>query len=161
MGAASAEEGKVRYRSNVAAILRRESGEILVAKRLGLVDAWQFPQGGVDKGEDLEEALYREVEEELGVAPRCYEIKTVRDGYRYRFDGGRLKEGKYGGQEQTYYLCLFNGCDSDIDLEAASHAEFDDYRWIEPGAFEMRWVPEFKKEVYRRVFADFFEVGLG
>jgi putative (di)nucleoside polyphosphate hydrolase len=150
---------KWRHRPNVAAILERPDGMILVAKRYGLKDAWQFPQGGVDEGEGIEEALYREVEEEVGLGRDRYEILDRRDGYQYRFPNGRMKRG-YHGQEQTYFRCRYLGTDSDIDLEAHSSQEFDDFRWIEPGKFKLSWVPKFKREVYARVFGDFFGVNL-
>jgi putative (di)nucleoside polyphosphate hydrolase len=152
--------GKWRYRPNVAAILERPKGVILVAKRYGVEDAWQFPQGGVDEGEKIEEGLYREVEEELGVGPALYEILETRSGYRYRFPNGRTKQG-YDGQEQTYFRCRYMGKDRDIDLGAHSSEEFDDYRWIEPGEFLLEWVPKFKRKVYVRVFEDFYGVQIG
>jgi putative (di)nucleoside polyphosphate hydrolase len=157
---AASEEKKVeewRYRPNVAAILEREVGVILVAKRFGLEDAWQFPQGGVDKGENTLAALYREVEEEVGIGRAGYEVLERRDGYRYRFPNGRTKQG-YHGQEQSYFRCRFLGKDRDINLKSHSSQEFDDYRWIKPGKFRLKWVPKFKREVYAEVFADFYGV---
>jgi putative (di)nucleoside polyphosphate hydrolase len=56
-----------RYRSNVAAILRQDTGEILIGKRTDQVNCWQFPQGGVKPGETLEDALRRELEEEISL----------------------------------------------------------------------------------------------
>ncbi|MEM7146380.1 MAG: NUDIX domain-containing protein [Verrucomicrobiota bacterium] len=156
---AASEDGEWRYRPNVAVILERGDGAIFVAKRYGLADAWQFPQGGVDPGEGMEEALYREVAEEVGLGPEKYEVLERRDGYRYLFPDGRLKQG-YHGQEQTYFRGRFLGEDGDIDLGAHASEEFDAFQWIEPAAFRLDWVPAFKREVYARVFADFFEVAL-
>jgi putative (di)nucleoside polyphosphate hydrolase len=147
------------YRPNVAAILERQNGDIFVAERLNVKGAWQFPQGGVDTGEELEAALYRELEEEIGVKPEHIEIIETRSGYRYAFSKGRLKYGVYGGQEQTYYRCRFLGKDLDIRLDA-HHQEFSRWRWIPPALFQLAWVPKFKREVYRQVFHDFYQMDL-
>jgi putative (di)nucleoside polyphosphate hydrolase len=145
----------VLYRPNVAAIILNMENNILVAQRAGLKGAWQFPQGGVDMGEGWDEALYREVEEEIGLKPENIQILDRKGGYRYEFPKGRLKYGVYGGQEQVYYLCRFLGRDTDINLDTA-HREFDRWKWIRPEKFDMEWVPRFKREVYRHVFRDFF-----
>ena len=149
----------VLYRPNVAAILTRGNGMILVAERARFKGAWQFPQGGVDDGETAEQALFREVEEEIGVRRDLITIKSTRGGYRYAFPKGRLKYGIYGGQEQTYFLCDFHGEDTDIDL-STHNREFGRWKWILPHEFDMNWVPRFKQRVYRAVFRDFFEIDL-
>jgi putative (di)nucleoside polyphosphate hydrolase len=147
------------YRPNVAAILERHNGDIFVAERINVKGAWQFPQGGVDSGEALEAAFYRELEEEIGVKPEHIEIIESRSGYRYAFPKGRLKYGIYGGQEQTYYRCRFLGNDSDICLDAHQQ-EFSKWRWIPPAIFQLAWVPKFKREVYRQLFHDFYQIDL-
>ena len=149
----------ILYRPNVAAILQNDAGKIFVAERLNMKGAWQFPQGGIDEGEDAETALLRELAEEIGVTAKHVAILQRRDGYRYAFSKGRLKYGIYGGQEQSYFLCRFSGRDSDINL-AATHQEFGRWRWIEPREFDMKWVPKFKRPVYRQVFLDFFGLDL-
>lgn len=147
------------YRPNVAAILERANGDIFIAERLTVKGAWQFPQGGVDSGEEMTAALYRELEEEIGVTPPLVEILEVRSGYRYAFPKGRLKYGIYGGQEQTYFRCRYLGRDSDIRLDAHQQ-EFGRWRWIPPALFQLAWVPKFKREVYRQVFLDFYQMDL-
>jgi len=144
------------YRPNVAGILQRpKSGKILIAERIKHPGSWQFPQGGVDPGEDLIAALYREVEEEIGISPNKYSLKACFNDYRYKFPDGHLKKGQYCGQVQTYFLCTYMGKKSEIRLD--SHVrEFSDYRWIYPNEFDLAWVPKFKREVFRRVFRDFF-----
>ena len=149
----------ILYRPNVAAILRNKSGEILVAERINVAGAWQFPQGGVDAGETLEQAFYRELGEEVGVPPDLVTVVEIKGGYRYAFPKGRLKYGLYGGQEQTYYLCDFLGKDADIRLDL-HHQEFSQFKWIKPSQFRLDWVPKFKKAVYRAVMKDFFGVTL-
>ncbi|MDZ4286483.1 MAG: RNA pyrophosphohydrolase [Prosthecobacter sp.] len=145
------------YRPNVAAILQNQAGDIFMAERLNIKGAWQFPQGGIDDGEDAETAMFREVAEEIGVAREMMQIIKRRDGYRYSFPKGRLKYGIYGGQEQAYFLCQFLGQDSDVNL-AATHQEFARWRWLKPHEFQMDWVPKFKRAVYRQVFLDFFQI---
>jgi putative (di)nucleoside polyphosphate hydrolase len=149
----------VLYRPNVAAILRDATGRILIAERLNVKGAWQFPQGGVDEGEAFDVALIRELQEEVGVGTALVRVAQVRGGYRYAFPKGRLKYGIYGGQEQTYYLCDFSGTDADIRLDA-HHQEFGQFRWIMPAEFSLAWVPKFKKKVYQAVFLDFFGLEL-
>lgn len=148
------------YRPNVAAILRKpKSGKILIAERMGNPGSWQFPQGGVDKGEDLIAALYREVEEETGVPADKYTIVAARTDYRYKFPNGHLKKKQFCGQVQTYFLCDYYGKKHDIRLDAHVR-EFSQYKWIRPEDFPFEGVPKFKRPVFKRVFKDFFGVKL-
>lgn len=144
----------MKYRANVAAILRNGKGEILVCERLGMAGAWQFPQGGIDTGETDEEALTRELWEETGVPPDAFRIVHRRGPYRYDFGGGRVKKG-YHGKEQHYFLLDFTGSDLQIDI-ATEHPEFQGWKWILPADFQISWLPEMKRDVYRAVFQDFF-----
>jgi putative (di)nucleoside polyphosphate hydrolase len=146
----------MKYRSNVAGILRNAKGEILICERLGVPGAWQFPQGGIDEGETPEQALTRELWEEIGLTPTDFEILERRGPYWYLFGNGRTKKG-YHGKEQHYFLSNFTAPDSRINV-ATAHPEFQAYRWILPEEFRMDWLPEMKREVYRAVFQDFFRV---
>lgn len=146
------------FRPNVAALLVNAWDMLFIGERLGVPGAWQFPQGGADPGEKLVDALYREVREEIGVRRRHLEVIDARGGYRYYFRD-RVKRRGFSGQEQTYYLCRFLGSDDDIDV-GVKKPEFSDWRWIYPEQFRLEWVPEFKRDVYRRVLADFFDVRL-
>lgn len=147
------------YRPNVAAILQREDGRIFVAERINIKGAWQFPQGGIDEGEDAETALFRELEEEIGVKRAQLDIVRSQGGYRYAFPKGRLKYGIYGGQEQTYFLLCFRGRDEDFNLDS-THREFARFQWILPQEFQLNWAPGFKRAVYSQVMRDFFAVDL-
>ncbi|MFV0338265.1 MAG: NUDIX domain-containing protein [Chthoniobacterales bacterium] len=144
------------YRPNVAMILRDGAGRILIAERLDVAGAWQFPQGGQKKGESAIRALEREVEEELGLLPECYKVIEDREGYRYKFIKGRKKEG-FVGQEQRYFLADFLGMPERI-AGVIKSPEFRQIRWIVPEEFLPEWVPKFKREVYRQVFKDFFQI---
>ncbi len=147
------------YRPNVAAIIRRGDGRILVAERLNFKPAWQFPQGGVDRGEDLIAAMFREVEEEIGVSRALLTLVECRTGYRYKFPNEYLKKGKFCGQEQTYFLCDFHGEDTDIDV-VQKPREFRRWKWVKPKKFRLEWAPQFKQPVFRRVMHDFFAIKL-
>ena len=146
----------MKYRPCVAGMFQREDGCILIGERLDTAGAWQFAQGGIDAGETAEMALRREMEEELSVRSGDYEIVARRGPYRYRFPEGVKKRG-FDGQEQTYFLMRFTGTDACINV-ATAHPEFRRVRWIVPGEFDLAWLPDFKKDVYRAVLFDFFGV---
>jgi putative (di)nucleoside polyphosphate hydrolase len=147
-----------KFRPNVAAIIRRSDGRILVGERSDQPDCWQFPQGGIKISETPEEALKRELREEISLPPDCYRVTERRGPYCYLFPPGRKKEG-FDGQEQIYFL---------VDLlpshfEPSPHTpdpEFRTIRWIWPREYQISWIPAFKHEVYRQVMADFFQVRL-
>jgi len=149
-------ETEFKYRENVAAILRNARGGILVCERLGVAGAWQFPQGGVDDGETPEQALVREVWEEIGVKAADFTIAGRRGPYRYLYGNDRIKRG-FHGKVQHYFLCDYTGPDEGINV-TMEHPEFQAFRWIQPGEFEVGWLPEMKIEVYSAVLADFFGV---
>ena len=146
----------MKYRDNVAAILRNRKGEILICERLGISGAWQFPQGGIDGGETHEQALIRELWEEIGIMPSDLQIVERRGPYRYVFGNGKTKKG-YHGKEQHYFLVDFSGSRSGVNVKT-EHPEFQDFRWIKPEEFQLGWLPDMKREVYRLVFKDFFGV---
>jgi putative (di)nucleoside polyphosphate hydrolase len=153
----------VQFRPNVAALMVRSEGQLLICERLKFRGAWQFPQGGVDPGETLVEALWREVREEVGLEPKHYEILGQRSGYRYLYpeESRSKKVRKHGshGQEQTYFLCRLQSGAPPINLDQKPR-EFRAYRWIQPEEFDLDWLPQFKREVYRQVMFDFFELTL-
>lgn len=140
------------FRPNVGAVIRRDDGRILVAERIDRPGAWQFPQGGVDPGESLEAAMWREVGEELGLSPpqdSC-RLLAVAPPVRYHFPpgvGGKLAK-RFAGQEQTLFLLAFTGSDADFRLDAHPHPEFRAVRWVWPEeALELIW--EVKRPVFR------------
>jgi putative (di)nucleoside polyphosphate hydrolase len=145
------------YRLNVAGILRLPDGKILICERLGQKNAWQFPQGGVDEGESLEEALMRELREEIGVHPASYRIHSRRGPYRYRYPHGLLRG--FAGKDQHFFLLDYQGSTDAIELDLP-HPEFQSYAWIAPSDFLMEWLPDMKKEMYRAVFRDLLGTAL-
>ncbi len=149
---------KLRFRPNVAAIIRNAEHRVLVGERIDMAGAWQFPQGGVDPGETLHGALIREMREELSLDPRHYEILEQKGPYRYVLPDGRRKKG-FHGQEQQYFLLRYFGPEDAIDVRTAK-PEFRTIRWIDPADFDLGWLPEMKKPVYRAVLQDFFNISL-
>ena len=121
-------------------------------------DSWQFPQGGVDPGETPDQALARELWEEISVEAADFRVVQRHGPYRYVFGEGRMKKGHHG-KEQIYFLCEFLGRGKGIDVRT-KHPEFQAHRWIYPMEFQLSWLPEMKREVYRAVFADFFRVDI-
>lgn len=148
------------YRPNVAALILNRKGKLLVCERLNSKGAWQFPQGGVDKGEKMLKALAREIEEEIGLPWKSYKVLEKREGYNYLYpDQVKKQKSYFDGQVQTYYLCRLKKGAPDINLDQKS-PEFGRYKWIMPEKFKLKWLPEFKRQVYRAVMLDFFEVRL-
>lgn len=106
-------------------------------------------------------ALAREVEEEIGLPWNSYKVLEKRNGYTYLYPDQVKKQKTYfDGQEQTYYLCRLKKSAPDIDLDGHKNPEFGRYKWIRPEKFKLKWLPEFKRQVYRAVMLDFFEVRL-
>lgn len=148
------------YRPCVGVMLVNSAGRVFVGKRIDNkeMDAWQMPQGGIDDGEDLHAAALRELQEETGIASHLVTIiAETRDELLYDlpdFLMGKMWGGKFRGQRQKWLLMRFSGEDTDIDLDAHEHAEFEAWRWVEPEQVPELIVP-FKKRVYRQVVEEF------
>ncbi len=149
------------YRPNVAAIIQRLDGLILICERIDYPGSWQFPQGGKKSFESKRQALSREVEEEVGLRPDFYTVEREQGPYRYNYPIRRGRR-RYDGQEQTYFLLRLKSveAENEIDVESASDQEFRAFRWINPGEFQLEWLPPIKQEVYASVFQDFFGIPL-
>jgi putative (di)nucleoside polyphosphate hydrolase len=139
-----------RYRLNVAAMLLTPDGDLLVCERLHLNGAWQFPQGGVDRGESLEEAITRELQEEIGVtADQWIELRQI-GPLRYHFGGGREIRG-FHGKDQHFFLLEYFGDPLGIEVRQPDQ-EFGAFQWIRPEEFQLSWLPETKREMYQQAF---------
>ena len=143
---------KQGFRPNVGIIVVNTEGEVLWGRRVGGRDSWQFPQGGIQKGEAPEEAMYRELMEEVGLKPHHVEILgRTKDWLKYEVPSQWLRRdfrGVYKGQKQIWYLLRMKGEDTDIFLRNTKKPEFDAWRWHD------YWMPlneviEFKRDVYR------------
>ena len=145
------------YRPCVGIVLQHPDGRVFAGQRVDQTDAWQMPQGGVDKGEDPGDAALRELFEETNVtADKAELIAETADWLPYELPDTlipRLWGGKYRGQTQKWFLFRFLGRDADIDI-AAGDQEFSAGQWMEIDALMAQIVP-FKRPVYSAVFAEF------
>jgi putative (di)nucleoside polyphosphate hydrolase len=144
------------YRPCAGVMLVNRAGKVFVGQRLdSTMEAWQMPQGGIDKGEDAETAARRELGEETGIAPEHVELVAAAPGeFVYDLPDdliGKIWGGKYRGQTQRWFLFRFTGEDTDVNI-ATPHPEFSQWRWIDPAELPDVIVP-FKRQLYRDVLA--------
>ncbi len=146
------------YRYNVGIVVCNAQGKLLWAKRYGMPNAWQFPQGGVRKNEAPEEAMYRELHEELGLYPKHVEVINVTNDWltyhlpeRFiRYDSKPLCIG----QKQKWFLLRMLAGDDAVNLNAVDRPEFDRWYWASE-AQVMAEIIDFKRDVYREMLAYF------
>ena len=143
------EEG---FRANVGIILCNCDGKVFCGKRLGQ-ESWQFPQGGIDRGETPTEAMFRELYEELGLLRNQVEvIGQTRGWLRYRIPHYMIRRRAKPlciGQKQRWFLLRMLCADQEVNLQACEKPEFDHWEWVD------YWRPAnqvvfFKRRVYRR-----------
>jgi putative (di)nucleoside polyphosphate hydrolase len=152
--------GENGYRRGVGVMLLNGEGKVFVGARIDNTDdAWQMPQGGIDKDEEPWATALRELEEETGIAPHLVE-RIAECPQRLKYDlpealQGKLWKGKWKGQDQDWYLARFLGSDEDVNI-ATGHAEFREWRWVEPDRLPDLIVP-FKRELYRQLLREFAE----
>ena len=135
-------------RLGVGAVVLNNKNKVFVGKRIdNPVDKWQMPQGGVNQGEELIDAMKRELEEETGI--RNIQILREVDGWSEyelpKYLLGKIWKGKYRGQKQKWFIVRFLGNDEEITLKT-SKPEFIEWRWLDienlPGV-----IVEFKRKV--------------
>jgi len=139
-------------------MLLNGEGKVFVGARIDNTDeAWQMPQGGIDKGEEPWATALRELEEETGIAPHLVErVATCPERLKYELPDalrGKLWGGKYVGQDQDWYLARFLGRDGDVNIHTED-PEFREWKWIEPKQVPELIVP-LKRELYKRLLAEF------
>lgn len=144
------------FRPNVGIIICNPHGQLLWAKRIGQ-DAWQFPQGGIRHGERLQQALYRELKEEVGLGPADVEIISSTKGWLYyELPKNLIRQNSNPvciGQKQKWYLLSMRCDEQKIDLRANSMPEFDDWQWVSFW-YPLSQVIDFKREVYRQALKE-------
>jgi putative (di)nucleoside polyphosphate hydrolase len=146
------------HRPNVGIVLFHPDGRVWLGKRNRQPPPynWQFPQGGVDDGEDLLDAARRELQEETGVTAVAYLGRT--EGwliYDFLPDFAASKKARgYKGQKQVWFAFRFTGDESEIDLAAHGEPEFDAWKWAPLDGTPELIVP-FKRAVYEQVVSAF------
>ena len=153
------------YRPNVGIVLLNQRNEVFWGKRVGQ-HSWQFPQGGIQHDENPEQAMYRELHEEIGLEPQHVQIiGRTREWLRYDVPQEFLRRPSaanatrrsnrqaYRGQKQIWFLLRMVGRDSDVCLRATDHPEFDAWRWS-PYWIPLDVVIDFKREVYELALSE-------
>lgn len=144
------------FRPNVGIILANQHNEVLWARRIGQ-DSWQFPQGGIKKRETPEEALYRELYEEVGLQAADVDIIAQTKGWlRYRLPKRLIRHNSHPvciGQKQKWFLLRMLSDDSVVSMSQSGSPEFDGWEWVSYW-YPLGQVVSFKREVYRRALKD-------
>lgn len=140
------------YRPNVGVALINRQGALWLGQRVvsgkhpeHVVHRWQMPQGGIDEGEDVEAAAYRELAEETGV--RSARTLAITPGWLAYDFPPEYRKKRWRGQRQKWVVMAFDGDDAEICLTAHPPQEFDAWRWSSPAEAASLIVP-FKRGVY-------------
>ncbi|TKI05936.1 RNA pyrophosphohydrolase [Martelella alba] len=145
------------YRPNVGIVICNRNGQVLWARRYGQ-HSWQFPQGGINAGETAEQAMYRELFEEVGLGRKDVRIlAATRNWLRYKLPKRLVRWDTKPvciGQKQKWFLLQLMCQDADINMQRGGTPEFDGWRWVSFW-YPVRQVVSFKRDVYRRVMKEF------
>ena len=144
------------FRPNVGIILCNGDGKLFWAKRIGQ-DAWQFPQGGIKRTETPEQALFRELNEEVGLGRDDVEIlHETSDWLRYRLPQNFIRQHSGPvciGQKQKWFLLALQSDDNSVHLNRSCEPEFDDWCWVNYW-HPVNQVINFKRDVYRKALTE-------
>jgi putative (di)nucleoside polyphosphate hydrolase len=144
------------FRANVGIILANGKGKVFWARRVGQ-DAWQFPQGGIAENETPEEAMFRELYEEVGLTPADVRIVATTKGWlRYRLPKRLLRfdsEPLCIGQKQKWFLLHYQSADDAVRLDLHEKPEFDHWNWVSYW-YPVERVVSFKRGVYSRALKE-------
>lgn len=145
------------FRANVAIVIGDGGGRLLWAKRIGQ-PSWQFPQGGINPGESVKQALYRELHEEVGLEPA--DVKVLGESQKWlRYHIPRHLQRKKSsplciGQKQKWFYLQLVGTEDAVKFNATEKPEFDDWSWVNYW-YPVHSVVSFKRNVYRRALREF------
>ena len=144
------------FRPNVGIILCNGEGKLFWAKRIGQ-DAWQFPQGGIKRTETPEQALFRELNEEVGLGRDDVEIlHETSDWLSYRLPQNFIRQHSGPvciGQKQKWFLLALQSDDNSVHLNRTCEPEFDDWCWVNYW-HPVNQVINFKRDVYRKALTE-------
>lgn len=144
------------FRPNVGIILANHLGEVLWARRIGQ-DSWQFPQGGINPHESPEEALFRELTEEVGLGEKDVSIIACTSGWlRYRLPERMIRHKSQPvcvGQKQKWFLLRMMAPDTQVCVSGSGSPEFDGWQWVSYW-YPLGQVVSFKREVYRKAMRE-------
>lgn len=144
------------FRLNVGIILSNQDGKLFWAKRIGQ-DAWQFPQGGMKAHETVEQAMYRELTEEVGLTRDHVKILGVTQSWlSYRLPPHLIRHHSRPlciGQKQRWFILRLIGSETDVRLNLSRHPEFDGWRWVNYWQ-PLQEVVTFKRQVYEKALRE-------
>jgi putative (di)nucleoside polyphosphate hydrolase len=146
------------YRPNVGLMLIGADRRVFVGKRFDSPEAWQMPQGGIDKGETPIEAAARELKEEVGTSNALL-LRESAQWISYDVPGEiskRLWNGRWRGQTQKWFALAFTGRDTELDI-TAHEPEFDEWKWV-PASELCGLIIPFKRAVYEAVIEEFADL---
>ena len=150
------------FRANVGIIITNQRGQLLWAKRYAQ-NAWQFPQGGLDKGESPKQAMYRELYEEVGLKPDDVKIlKQSEKVYSYKLPEKYIRQGTKPlciGQKQKWFLLRLDAPDNAVRLDVDTTPEFKDWKWVSYW-YPISSVVDFKQQVYRSALSELMTFNL-
>lgn len=148
------------YRPNVGIVICNRKGQVLWAKRCGQ-NSWQFPQGGINDNESAEQAMYRELHEEVGLQPKDVRLLYVSKHWlRYKLPKRLLRYDSKQmciGQKQRWFLLQLVSDEKNINMQTTKSPEFDGWRWVSFW-YPVRQVVSFKRDVYRKVMKEFASI---
>ncbi|MDK9560275.1 RNA pyrophosphohydrolase [Gallibacterium anatis] len=145
------------YRPNVGIVICNQKGQVFWAKRYNQ-NSWQFPQGGINPKETPEQAMYRELYEEVGLTANDVKIiYSSKHWLRYKLPKRLIRHDSRPvciGQKQRWFLLQLVSSEKNINMNVGSSPEFDGWRWVSFW-YPVRQVVSFKRDVYRKIMKEF------
>ena len=144
------------YRPNVGIVLCNQANQVFWARRCGQ-NGWQFPQGGIKAQESVEQALFRELHEEVGLTITDVQIMgRTRDWLHYDIPKDFLRASRtpsFRGQKQIWFLLRLVTGEESVQLDACDHPEFDEWRWVDYWS-PVQHIVSFKRDVYAQALKE-------